>query len=51
MVVWNILRPGGIFYGHFVIWLIFPVLVNCITKNLATLIHKMTPGLYIQEKL
>jgi hypothetical protein len=32
-VIWNILRPLGIFYGHLVhllvIWFIFPVLVLC----------------------
>jgi hypothetical protein len=39
-----ILRPIGIFYGHFVysmvIWYIFPVLVCCNKKNLATLHFK-----------
>jgi hypothetical protein len=42
MTVWSILRPLEIFYGHLVyfvvIWYIFPVLVFCTKKNLATLI-------------
>jgi hypothetical protein len=42
MTIWSILRPIGIFYGHFVhfvvVWYIFPVLVCCTKKNLATLI-------------
>jgi hypothetical protein len=37
----NILRTYGIFYGHIIyfvaIWYIFPVLVCCTKKNLATL--------------
>jgi hypothetical protein len=40
MVIWNILRPFVIFMalGNFVvIWHIFPVLVLCLKKNLATL--------------
>jgi hypothetical protein len=40
IAVLSILRPNGIFYGrlvHFVvIWYIFPVLVCCTEKNLAT---------------
>jgi hypothetical protein len=40
-VIWNILWPFGIFFGHFgnvvVIWYIFPVLVYCVKENLATL--------------
>jgi hypothetical protein len=38
---WSILRSFVIFYGHFVkfvvIWYIFPILVFCNKKNLATL--------------
>jgi hypothetical protein len=38
---WSILRSFVIFYGHLVqfmvIWYIFPVLVFCTKKNLATL--------------
>jgi hypothetical protein len=37
MVVWYIISPFGTFYGHFGIG-IFPVLVCCTKKNLATLI-------------
>jgi hypothetical protein len=41
MAIWNILWQFGIFYAqlvHFVlIWYIFPVLVSCTLKNLATL--------------
>jgi hypothetical protein len=41
MAIWNILWRFGIFYVrlvHFVlIWYIFPVLVSCTKKNLATL--------------
>jgi hypothetical protein len=41
MAIWNILKPFGIFYDHLVIswqiWYIFPVLVYCVKKNLATL--------------
>jgi hypothetical protein len=47
MVISNILRPLGIFYGHLVyfwpfgrvvvLWYIFPVLIYCVRKNLATL--------------
>jgi hypothetical protein len=39
--IWNILGTFDIFYGHLVqvvfVWYIFPVLVHCTTKNLATL--------------
>jgi hypothetical protein len=39
--IWNILVTFGIFYDHLVhflfIWYIFPVLVSCAKKNLATL--------------
>jgi hypothetical protein len=43
MDMWSILRPCDIFYGHFVvIWYIFPILVYCIKKNLATLISRRT---------
>jgi hypothetical protein len=42
MTVCSILSPDGKFYGHFVhfvvIWYIFPVLVSCTEKNLATLV-------------
>jgi hypothetical protein len=42
MAIWNILRPFGKFYDHLVhfvfIWYIFPVLVSCTKKNLATLV-------------
>jgi hypothetical protein len=41
MATWNILWRFGIFYDHLVhfvfIWYIFPVLVSCAKKNLATL--------------
>jgi hypothetical protein len=41
MAIWNILRTFGIIYDHVVqvvfIWYIFPVLVSCTNKNLATL--------------
>jgi hypothetical protein len=41
MAIWYILHPFGIFYDHLVhfviIWYIFPVLVSCTKKNLATL--------------
>jgi hypothetical protein len=37
----SIILPNGIFYGHLVhfvvIWYIFPVLIYCTDKNLATL--------------
>jgi hypothetical protein len=40
MVISNVLSPFGIFGVHFiyfmVIWYIFPVLVSCTMKNLAT---------------
>jgi hypothetical protein len=40
MTIWSILRPLGIFCGHLVnfmvIWNIFPLLVCCTNKNLAT---------------
>jgi hypothetical protein len=42
MVIWSILQPFGIFCGHLVffchLYYIFPVLVGCKKKNLATLI-------------
>jgi hypothetical protein len=44
MVIWFILWPFGIFYGHLVYvyllvnWHIFHVLVYCAKKNLATLL-------------
>jgi hypothetical protein len=41
MAIWNILQIIGLFYDHLVhfvfIWNIFPVLVICTKKNLATL--------------
>jgi hypothetical protein len=41
MAIWNILQTFGIFYDHLVhfmfIWDIFPVLVSCTKKNLATM--------------
>jgi hypothetical protein len=41
MAIWNILWRLGIFYDHLVhfvfIWYIFPVLVSCAKKHLATL--------------
>jgi threonine aldolase len=51
----HILGPFGAYYGHLacilcsfgnlvVIWYIFPVLVYCITKNLATLIESLVFG-------
>jgi hypothetical protein len=42
MVIWYFLWSFGTFYGHLVlfmvIWYIFPVLVFCTEKNLATLL-------------
>jgi hypothetical protein len=42
MAIWNILRSFGMYYEHLVnfvsIWYIFPVLVSCTNKNLATLL-------------
>jgi hypothetical protein len=38
---WNILCPFDIFYGnlvYFLFWYIFPILVCCTKKNLATLL-------------
>jgi hypothetical protein len=35
---WNILWRLGKFYDFLVIWYIFPVLVSCTKKNLATLV-------------
>jgi hypothetical protein len=41
MALWNILQAFGIFHDNFVhfvfIWYIFPALVSCTKKNLATL--------------
>jgi hypothetical protein len=38
--IWDILSPFELFYGHLgyfmTIWYIFPVLVSCTKKNLAT---------------
>jgi hypothetical protein len=43
MAIWNILWIFGIFYDHSVhfvfIWYLFPVLVSCTKKNLATLAY------------
>jgi hypothetical protein len=43
MAIWNILWTFGIFYNHLVhsvfIWNIFPVLVPCTKKDLATLVE------------
>jgi hypothetical protein len=40
MTIWSYLRPFGIFRGNLVnfivIWYIFPILVCCTKKNLAT---------------
>jgi hypothetical protein len=50
MVIYNILRPSGIFYGHLVILKSFgiflPALVYCAKNNLATLLppNKFIPG-------
>jgi hypothetical protein len=41
--IWYVLRPFGIFY---VFWYIFPVLVCCSKKNLATLFHN---AIYVVE--
>jgi hypothetical protein len=39
LVIWNILRPLGIFYyGHLIILSSFGMLVCCTKKNLATLV-------------
>jgi hypothetical protein len=43
MAIGNILQPFGILYGHLLSWwyfctYIFPVLVHCMNKNLATLV-------------
>jgi hypothetical protein len=44
IAIWFIIRPFGIFCGHLVyfmvIWYIFPVLVCCTKKKLATLVQK-----------
>jgi hypothetical protein len=44
MSIWNILWTFGKFYDHSVhfvfIWYIFPVLVSCTMKNLATLVGR-----------
>jgi hypothetical protein len=41
LVLWNISRPLGIFYGHLVFFFILvyfsPLLVHCTKRNLATL--------------
>jgi hypothetical protein len=41
MCIWNIWQPFGISYDHLLhfvfIWYIFPILVYCTKKNLATL--------------
>jgi hypothetical protein len=38
----------GIFYWHFVvIWYIFPVLVRCTKKNLATLVQIAMSGVFL----
>jgi hypothetical protein len=43
MAIWDILLPFGTFCVHLVhfvfIWYIFPVLVSCTKKNLATLVY------------
>jgi hypothetical protein len=47
MAIWNILYPFGIHilwpFGN-LIWYIFPVLVSCLTKNLATLFGNAAMG-------
>jgi hypothetical protein len=47
----DILRSFAIFYGlsaqFVVIWYIFPVLVFCTKKNLATLLFKTMPRFYL----
>jgi hypothetical protein len=44
MTMWSILQPFRRFCGHLlsliVIWYIFPVLVRCTKKNLATLARR-----------
>jgi hypothetical protein len=44
MAIWNVLRIYGISYDHLVhfvsIWYIFPVLVSCTKKHLATLFRE-----------
>jgi hypothetical protein len=45
MAIWSLLRPFGIFCAHLVYFMvilnIFPVLVCCTKKNLATLTHSI----------
>jgi hypothetical protein len=42
MEIWSILQPFHMFYGHLVyfvvIWYLFPVLVYCTKKTMATLV-------------
>jgi hypothetical protein len=51
MDIWSILQPFVIFYGHLVYfvvsWYIFPVLVCCTKKNLATLQWSQSYDFYI----
>jgi hypothetical protein len=54
MAVWSILQPFGIFCGHLVyfmvIWYIFPVLVCCAKKNLATLLLTIVKACFRKKK-
>jgi hypothetical protein len=43
LAIWNMLRQFGTFFGYIfgnlvAIWYISPVLINCVKKNLATLV-------------
>jgi hypothetical protein len=55
MTIWSILRPLKIFYDHsvyfVVIWYIFPVLVSCSNKNLATLEARLKTGFRFSLKI
>jgi hypothetical protein len=53
MPIWNILQTFAIFYSHLLhfvfIWYIFPVLVSCNKKNLATLMGGTAVFMYTIE--
>jgi hypothetical protein len=56
MAIWNILWRLGIFNDHLVhfefIWYIFPFLVSCTKKNLATLFqNKRTFGIQLVDTI
>jgi hypothetical protein len=55
VAIWNILCRFGIFYEHLVrfvfIWYLFPILVSCTNKHLATLVTAMLQYLNIRHTL